>query len=101
MEIIWSYEAERSFNAILVYLLENWTKKEARAFTVLVESILDKITEHPELFEASRYNPNCRAAVITKHTTLYYRNSGNRIELITFWGNFQDPAKIIYLLDSK
>ena len=50
------------------------------------------------MFKVSPYNRASREAVITKHTTMFYRILGELIEVEYFWGNFQDPDKIEKLL---
>lgn len=98
MKVVWTFEAEKSFNAILDYLMEVWTQKEALAFIDLVEETIENIRTHPEMFKVSPYNRVSREAVITKHTTMFYRILGELIEVEYFWGNFQDPDKIEKLL---
>lgn len=98
MKVVWTFEAEKSFNAILDYLMEVWSQKEALAFIDLVEDTIENIRTHPEMFKVSPYNRASREAVITKHTTMFYRILGELIEVEYFWGNFQDPDKIEKLL---
>ncbi|WP_318345258.1 type II toxin-antitoxin system RelE/ParE family toxin [Flagellimonas baculiformis] len=98
MKVVWTFEAEKSFNAILDYLMEVWTQKEALAFIDLVEETIENIRTHPEMFKVSPYNRVSREAFITKHTTMFYRILDELIEVEYFWGNFQDPDKIEKLL---
>ncbi len=99
MKVVWTFEAEKSFNAILDYLMEVWSQKEALAFIDLVEDTIENIRTHPEMFKVSPYNRVSREAFITKHTTMFYRILDELIEVEYFWGNFQDPDKIEKLLN--
>lgn len=98
MKVIWTREAEVSFNRILDYLMEVWTSKEALAFVDIVEDTVDHICASPKMFKISQYDDQSREAFITKHTTMFYRVLEGEIEIEYFWGNFQDPKKIKKLL---
>ncbi|NDV16842.1 hypothetical protein GO009_12470 [Muricauda sp. TY007] len=98
MKVIWTFEAKKSFNDILDYLMEVWTQKEALTFIDLVEDTIEKIKDNPEMFKVSHYNGASREAHITKHTTMFYRILDELIEVEYFWGNFQNPDKIEKLL---
>lgn len=99
MKVVWTYEAKKSFDGILDYLMNIWSRKEALAFIDLVEGTIEKIQHNPELFKISLYNETSREAFITKHTTMFYRILEGLIEIEYFWGNFQDPDKIDKLLN--
>ncbi|MGM0530410.1 MAG: type II toxin-antitoxin system RelE/ParE family toxin [Bacteroidota bacterium] len=98
MKISWTPTAKRTYFKVLDYLAQNWTKREVTNFMNEVESLLTRITDNPEMFQASRKKKNVRKALITKHNTLYYRikTKNKELELITFWDNRQDPQKLAY-----
>ena len=98
MRVVWTYEAKKSFDGIFDYLMIVWSQKEAIAFIDLVEATIEKIKSYPELFKISPYNNASREALLTKHTTMFYRVLDGLIEIEYFWGNFQDPNKIDKLL---
>lgn len=99
MKVIWTAEAERSFNAILEYLLLFWTQKEVLGFIENVDNTIYNISKQPEMFKISRYDTQSREGFITKHTTMFYRILDETIEIEYFWGNFQNPDKIKKLLN--
>ena len=99
MKVVWTYEAKKSFDGILDYLMDVWSRKEALAFIDLVEETTDKIQHNPELFKISQYSETSCEAFIIKHTTMFYRVLEGLIEIEYFWGNFQDPDKIDKLLN--
>jgi plasmid stabilization system protein ParE len=101
MKVVWTQKAEKSFNGIVDHLLEAWTIDIAISFVELVDHTVEQIVENPEMFKASEYDKISRAALITKHTTMFYRILDNSIEIEYFWGNFDNPEKINELLKFK
>lgn len=100
MKVVWTLEAERSFNAILDYLMLFWTDKEVLAFIDKVDRTIYSIAKQPEMFKVSDFDSQSREGFITKHTTMFYRIFEGSIEIEYFWGNFQNPDKIKKLLSS-
>lgn len=92
--IIWSPLAEETYFEILEYLLEKWTEREALNFEARLLEVLDLLKENPQIYAYSKEKKSYRA-VLTRQTTLIYRvKETNLIELVTFWGNRQDPEKL-------
>lgn len=98
MNIVWTPNARRTFFDILKYLSEKWTDREFVSFYREVEKMLKIIKQNPRIFPASQKEKNIRKALISKHTSLYYRiNCGkDQLELLVFWDNRLDPANPIY-----
>ena len=94
MKVVWTLEAESSFNGIIDFLLVRWTVEEASTFIDIVEDTIEKLVDYPEMFKISEYNLQSREALITKHTTMFYRILGETIEIEYFWGNFRNPGSI-------
>lgn len=101
MIVIWTREADKSFNAIVDYLFDIWNIEVATSFVDTVDHTIKLILKNPEIFKVSKYDNISREAFITKHTTMFYRILDNTIEIEYFWGNFDDPAKINELLKFK
>ncbi|MCB9425913.1 MAG: type II toxin-antitoxin system RelE/ParE family toxin [Flavobacteriales bacterium] len=98
MKVVWTQKAEISFNSIIDYLLESWSTEIATKFVNLVEHTIDMIVANPEMFKISEFDDESREALITKHTTMFYRILENEIEIVYFWGNFDNPKKIKSIL---
>ena len=96
--MVWTNEADRSFNGIVDYLLDLWNVEIATNFVEIVEHTIEQIIDHPEMFKVSEYDKQSREAFITMHTTMYYRVLDDQIEIEYFWGNFDNPFKIKDLL---
>jgi plasmid stabilization system protein ParE len=92
---VWTKQAEDSFNATIDYLLQIWTVKEATNFIDLVEAVIAKIEINPKLFKVSIFDKESREAIITKHTSMFYRLlNNNTIEIEYFWNNYKNPKNI-------
>lgn len=93
----WTKEAEDTFDEIIEYLEENWSKKEIQNFVRTAQKVIGQIEKNPYQFKASRYQ-EIRKAFITKHNSLfYYVNEADKvIELYAFWDNRQNPQKLRY-----
>ena len=98
MRVVWTHEAENSFNGIIDFLLTHWTYKEADEFISLVSDVIAKIRSNPQMFKISEYDGQSRMALITKHTTMFYRIQNRVIEVEYFRGNYQDPTKLKEIL---
>ena len=91
--VVWSPEAKNSFEKPVRYVEENWGRKSAITFIERVHSILSIITQHPKAFVfLPQYN--AYRCVVVKQVSLFYRLQKNKIELLTFWDNRQDPQNI-------
>ncbi|MGQ0827467.1 MAG: type II toxin-antitoxin system RelE/ParE family toxin [Bacteroidota bacterium] len=91
-EIIWTPEAERTYDTVIAYLLEDWTNAEARKFIEKVNSIVNHISRHPLAYRSAG-KEDVREAVITKHNILLYRISGSIIYLLYFWDTRKNPSR--------
>ncbi|GDX53309.1 hypothetical protein LBMAG27_23560 [Bacteroidota bacterium] len=91
-KIIWTPQAEKSFDRIIIYLRENWTQKEIEKFLLLTNKIIENISEHPDMFRRSS-RINIHEAIITKHNLLLYCVKKNQIDLLAFWDTRQHPKK--------
>ena len=98
MIIKWTPTARNTYFNVLDYLSKEWSLREIENFVNETETVLDQIKEHPYMFKASRKKKNVRKGFVTKHNSLYYRVKPRKkeIELITFWDNRQNPARIKY-----
>jgi plasmid stabilization system protein ParE len=98
MKLSWTPTAINTYFKVLDYLEENWTKKEVQNYGDKVEKVLSRISENPEMFEASKKKKNIRKGFITSYNALYYRVKPNKkeLELLTFWDNRQNPKKLMH-----
>ncbi|WP_411766242.1 type II toxin-antitoxin system RelE/ParE family toxin [Winogradskyella sp. A3E31] len=95
MKVVWTKQAEDSFNSTIGYLLEVWTPKDAMNFIELVDAIIAQIKSNPKMFKVSIFDNESREAVITKHTSMFYRELNKTIiEIEYFWNNYRNPEDL-------
>lgn len=92
--VIWSPTARLTYYKILEYLVENWTFKELEAFIDRTEEVINHICDNPSLYPHSAES-NAHKCVVVKQVSLFYRVKVDVIELLVFWDNRQDPAKLL------
>lgn len=72
VEIIWTKRAEKGFNSIIEYLVENWTEREIETFVKQSFHFFDLLSEHPELLQKSD-KKNIYRGAMDNHNILTYR----------------------------
>jgi plasmid stabilization system protein ParE len=98
-EVYLSPLAELKLDLLLHYLDMNWGTKAKEKFLNKLKKIIDRLSDHPESFPASRVKREIRKAVVTTQTSLYYRIRNESIEVITIIDNRQDPKKALKELE--
>ncbi len=91
--IVWNRRASNSFNDIISYLQSEWGDKVTRDFVKRTYQILDLLAAIPEMGSVEHQEKQIRGFVITKHNTLFYRVDEERLILLHFFDNRQDPKK--------
>jgi plasmid stabilization system protein ParE len=94
--IEWSKEAERTFARVIADIREKWTEREVEKFMARSEQVIEHISQYPKMYPHSKKGLVHRA-VITKQTSIYYHIPvGNKIVLLSFEDNRQNPSKLKY-----
>ena len=91
-KIIWTPEAELSFESVIHFLQEHWSEKEIVKFVQRAEIVIKHIERHP-LSYRSAGKEDIREALVTKQNLLLYRIEENRIYLLYFWDTRKNSAK--------
>lgn len=94
MEVIWTARAKISYFKVLDYLHENWTKKEMLRFIGKTEMVIDAIKRNPGIFQQSEVLKGVRKAHIDKNNSFFYQVEKNKIYLLTFFDNRQNPDNL-------
>lgn len=94
--INWSPLSENDFSTILEYLKENWGDKIVQGFIEITSSSLSQISTNPKQYPLINKNKKIRKCVLTKHNTLYYRDSKESIDILRIYDNRQDPQKLTF-----
>ena len=95
-QIIWSPLAESDFAKILDYLDKNWEKKVAAHFIELTENLINQISLNPRQFPICYTRKNVRKCVLTKHNTLFYRDTRSSIQILRIYDTRQDPDTLTF-----
>ncbi len=90
--------AENQYN----YILEYWyvitgNTKYSKKISRKTKRAIKTLQEFPESGSISKYYSLRKSAL--GDYTIYYKISGNNIEIVTFWDNRQDPQKLYELLN--
>ena len=92
-KIEWTDNAISELEVIFNYLEKNWTENELRNLSNEIERTVKLISINPNLFPLSE-NRNIRRAVVKKLNTIYYRlKKEEKIEILSFFSNRQNPNK--------
>ena len=91
--IVWTDNALHELRVTFEYIENNWTEKELRKLSNEIESTINLISNNPGLFPMTE-GRNIRKAVVKKLNTLYYREmDDNKVEILSFFSNRQNPDK--------
>jgi plasmid stabilization system protein ParE len=93
MEIIWSKNAQITYNSIINYLEINFGVLNTKKFIAKTESRINSIATFPEIYKAVSLKHSVRKAVITKQCSFYYEINKNTIVILYFWDNRQEPIE--------
>ena len=90
LEVVLTPRAKETFIATILQIKDKWGDNSANKFVENAYNVLDTIAQQPFLFKAYQ-EENVRKAFITKQTSLIYRVTTDRIEVLFFWDNRQEP----------
>jgi plasmid stabilization system protein ParE len=95
-QIAWSPSAERDFANILEYLFENWDEKVTNQFIDLTQEVIGQISHNPRQFPLIYRKEKIRKCVLTKHNTLFYRDSKTQVDILRIYDTRQDPKTLTF-----
>lgn len=97
MGINWTPEAIDSFNRIASNIKRTFTEKEEDNFVFEVQKTIAVIAKFPKSFPKTNLKElkGTRKALIHPHSTLFYKIvNRNKIDLLFFWDNRDNPKKL-------
>ncbi len=94
--IIWSPDAESSFDERIQYLKINWTEKEIVKFKKRVKEYLQILKEEPLIGKRFGKRKDLHIGLILKPVSLIYRvkTVEKEIQLVLFIDNRRNPKRI-------
>lgn len=87
----YSTRALIEYENILEYISGKFGITVAAKVDTYFEDVVTQISINPFLYPCSDKRKNIRRCVINYQTTLYYRFSGEYVELVSFRGNKMNP----------
>jgi|SRR3989304_5257812 len=90
----YSTRAHIEYEEILEYVSNKFGILVAAKVDAYFEGVIDQISINPFLYPYSDKKKNLRRCVISPQTTLYYRFTGEHVELASFRGNRMNPEKL-------
>ncbi len=96
LDIYWSKRADKKFDKIIGYLDEEWGEAVTKAFVKKVYDFIDILIEFPEIGSIEHAERNIRGFVIVKQLTLFYKIQDDKIILLNFFDNRQNPKRKKY-----
>jgi plasmid stabilization system protein ParE len=91
LEIIFTDDASEMLLSIIRLIESKWGAKQAERFLSKTYKTIDLISKQPYLFKASSINETVRICVLTRQTSFFYEVRDNKIIILFFWDNRQDP----------
>lgn len=86
--------AEKKLEALLEYLVEEWSLKVKTNFIMHLDEYLQIIKKEPESFPESEKVKGLRRCVLTKQISIYYEFNDEEIRILTFFDTRQEPGKL-------
>ena len=97
LKILWSKRADKKFDKILEYLLEEWGERITGNFVKKVYNFLEILSEYPEIGTIENEEKGIRGFTVVKEIDLFYKVTGDKIILLDFFDNRQSPEKNRFL----
>ncbi len=93
LKIIWSTRAEKGYDRIVNYLIDNWSEKEVRVFIQETSKFLELLSENPNILQKSNSRKNLYRGPMNRLTMITYRlyPRKNVIELVNIRSTRQKP----------
>ena len=91
--ITWSENARIDYWQNIDYLQSEWSEREVERFLNKVDEILNQLERGDIIFQSTgkRF---VYQIVVVKQITLYYEHKDDKINLLRFWNNYQDPKRL-------
>lgn len=89
--VVFTEEADDTFDSIGNQILKRWGERELLNFRRRVYDVVEVISRSPLIFRSVNNNDSIRKAVVHKNCSMFYEIKEQRIDILFFWDNRQDP----------
>lgn len=93
-QVIWSPLAEQDLDALLNYLHTAWNDSVVNQFLDELEHLIKHISANPHLFPLVHVKKKVRKCVISKHNSLFYRETKQEIQILRLFDTRQHPKNL-------
>jgi len=95
MKINWTPESINTFEQIIENIYKYWTQKEVIIFIKQAEKTIEQIRTNPYMFVTSNKKMQVRKGFVNSLISIFYKVDiqNNKIDILTFWNNRQNPNK--------
>lgn len=91
LPVVLSEIALITFDAIAEQVLQRLGTKASLDFKKNTVNTLKLISQNPFIYKQTGFNPNIRIGLIKKVSSVFYEVKADRIEVLFFWDNRQEP----------
>ena len=91
LNIIFTDEANDTFESIGEQIRVRWGDREVNEFRKRTYQVVEIIRKFPMVFQTAGKTENIRKAFIYKNCSMLYELKADRIEILFFWDNRQEP----------
>jgi plasmid stabilization system protein ParE len=92
----WSKQADKKYDKIIEYLLEEWGENITKAFVKRTFEFLDLLVDFPEIGSVEHEERQIRGFVLIKHLTVFYKIKSDSVVILNFYDNRQKPKRKRY-----
>ncbi|MDY0078731.1 MAG: type II toxin-antitoxin system RelE/ParE family toxin [Bacteroidales bacterium] len=93
LKIKWTRTAASSLDKIVEFIEEKWGIRSAQVFIKKLNRLLQLLIKQPEIGKLEIKEKGIRAFVFSRQNTVFYRIREDKLILLKFFDNRQDPKK--------
>ena len=91
-DVFWTTNALNELKDTLAYLENNFSEREIIRLITTLEKELHLLAQNPNLYQKTEIN-GIHRIVILKFNSLYFRLRNDKIEILSFFSNRNNPIK--------
>ena len=95
-KVVWTKRASNKFDKVVEYLQTDWNENVVRAFVQRTETILELLSENPELGTVENSEKGVYGFRLTKHNRMFYRIDEERLIVLNIFDNRQSSKRKRY-----